>query len=224
MTGETRTLAAWKPPLIVAAIAVSIVGGFYLGGPGLGMAVGAMAATSIIVMAIRHPPLYPIVPAAAADFRDHLLVVISDPLEDAETIGRIADLARDGESDRAAAEILVVVPARHRFLDRWTSDLGPAHDRAQRTLVVSLASLARAEVAARATVGDEDLVQTVEDRLRSYPATAVILVSGPAEHDAAGNSAARELQSRLRAPFHHLHASPAEHRTERPARLVTRPR
>ena len=220
MTGKTQTLAAWKLPLIVAAIAVSIIGGFYLGGPGLGMAVGAMAATSIIVMAIRHPPLYPIVPAATADFRDHLLVVISDPLEDAATVEQIAGAARAGEGDRSPAEILVVVPARHRFLDRWTSDLGPAHERAQRTLVVSLASLARAEVAATAAIGDEDLVQTVEDRLRSYPATAVILVSGPAERDAA---AARELRSRLRTPFHHLLANPPQHRTERPVRLAAKP-
>lgn len=207
MTAEPRILAAWKLPLIVAAIAVSVVGGFYLGGPGLGMAVGAMAATSIVVMAIRHPPLHPIVPAAAVDSRDRLLVVLSDPLEDAVTIAQIANLACDGEGDRPMAEILVVVPARHRFLDRWTSDLGPAQDRAQRTLVVSLASLARAEVAARAAVGDEGLVQAVEDRLRSYPATAVILVSGPAQHDAP----ARELKSRLQAPFHHLRAKPAEH-------------
>jgi hypothetical protein len=212
-------LAAWKPPLIVAAIAVSIVGGFYLGGPGLGMAVGAMAATSIILMAIRHPPLYPIVPAAAADPRDHLLVVLSDPLEDAETISQIAGLARGGENDPPAAEVLVVAPARHRFLERWTSDLAPARERAQRALVVSLASLARAEVAARAGIGDEGLVQTVEDRLRSYPATAVILVSG-AERDAAP---ARELRSRLRAPFHHLLAEPPQHRAERPVRLTPRP-
>lgn len=220
MTGEPRVLAAWKLPLIVAAIAVSIVGGFYLGGPGLGMAVGAMAAASIVVMAIRHPPLYPIVPAAAMDFRDHLLVVLSDPLEDAEAVEQIVAAARGDESDRPAAEVLVVVPARHRFLDRWTSDLGPAHERAQRTLVVSLASLARAEIAATAGIGDEDLVQTVEDRLRSYPATAVILVSGPAERDAA---VARELRSRLRTSFYHLLASPPQHRTERPVRLAAKP-
>lgn len=220
MTGKTQTLAAWKLPLIVTAIAVSIVGGFYLGGPGLGMAVGAMAATSIIVMAIRHPPLYPIVPAAAADPRDHLLVVISDSLEDAATVEQIAGAARAGEGDRPPAEILVVVPARHRFLDRWTSDLGPAHERAQRTLVVSLASLARAEIAATAAIGDEDLVQTVENRLRSYPASAVILVSGRDERDTA---AAKELRSRLRTPFHHLLAQPLQHRTERPVRLAAKP-
>jgi hypothetical protein len=179
------------------------------------MAVGALAATSILVMAIRHPPRYPIAPAPATDTGDHLLVVLSDPLEDAEAVAQIAEAARIGQDDQTETEVLVVATARHSFLDRWASDFGPARDRAQRTLVVSLASLARAEVAATAGVGDEDLVQTVEDRLRSYPATAVILVTGSAERDAAGNSAARELESRLRAPFHHLLASPPEHRTER---------
>jgi hypothetical protein len=69
-------IAAWKFPLIVKAIAVSIVGGFYLGGPGLGMAVGALAASAIVVMAVRRPPLYPIVPAPVRDLREHLLVVV----------------------------------------------------------------------------------------------------------------------------------------------------
>ena len=67
---EQAALAAWKLPLIVAAIAVSIVAGFYIGGPGLGMAVGALAASSIIVMAVRNPPWgHPIVPAVLLDLR-----------------------------------------------------------------------------------------------------------------------------------------------------------
>ena len=56
-------LAAWKSPPIVAGIALPIVGGFYIGGPGLGMAVGALAAATIIVLAVRKPPLQAIVSA-----------------------------------------------------------------------------------------------------------------------------------------------------------------
>jgi hypothetical protein len=82
---DRPALAAWKLPLIVAALAVTIVGGFYLGGPGLGLAVGALAATSIIVMAVRHPPLHPIVPAPLTDFRRHVLVVVSAPLASASS-------------------------------------------------------------------------------------------------------------------------------------------
>jgi hypothetical protein len=207
-TGGEPALAAWKLPPIVAAIAVSIVGGFYLGGPGLGMAVGALAAASIIVMAVRHPPLYPIVPPPAQDFRRHILIILSRPLEDSRAIESVADAARGAESDRLEPEVLLVAPCRNRFLDRWTSDSSPGLHRAQRTLVLSAASLAKAEIEATARVGDEDLVQTVEDELRHFPATEVIRVSGSRELDAPGNIAAKDLKSRLRASFRHLSVSP----------------
>lgn len=206
---EEPVLAAWKLPLIVAAVAVVIVGGFYLGGPGLGMAAGALAATSIVVMAVRRPPLRPIVPAPLRDFRHHLLVVVSGALEDARAIGKIAEAAI-GDVDQADAEVLVLTPARHRFLDRWASDSDPACNEAQRSLVLSIASLAKADIAAAAHVGDENLVQAVEDELRTFPATEVILVTGPPERDIAGNAAVAELQSRLQADFHHLVLEPME--------------
>jgi hypothetical protein len=202
LTDTDVVLAAWKLPLIVAAIAVSIVGGFYLGGPGLGLAVGALAASSIVVLAVRNPPQPPIDPAPLPDSRRHLLIVVSDPLEDGPAIEQIADAAGDGSND---PEVVVLAPLRNRFIDRWTSDSGPALELAQRTLVVSLASLAKAGIAATAKVGEEGLVQAVEDQLRSYPATAVTVVS-----DNPGRkviAAVHELESRLRTPFNHLVAS-----------------
>jgi hypothetical protein len=192
-------IAAWKLPLIVKGIAVSIVGGFYLGGPGLGMAVGALAAATIIVMAVRKPPLRPIVPAPAPDLREHLLVVVEQPLEDGAAIERIAAASISREPDEPEPEVLVLAPTRNRFLDRWASDTRPGLERAQRSLVLSLASLAQAGVAATARVGDEDVVQTVTDQLREYPATEVFLV---ADAGASSSAAAEELRSRLRAPFH----------------------
>jgi hypothetical protein len=198
---EEKTLAAWMLPLIVAAIAVSIVGGFYLGGPGLGMAVGALAASSLLLMAARNPPTPPLVPAAPQDEREHLLVVVSEPLEDGDAIEQIAAAAHLSD-DAEEAEVLVLTPARNRFLDRWASDTQPGRERAQRDLVISLASLAGAGVDARASVGDEDLVQAVADQLRVYPATAVILV-GALGRDRLGN-AVGELRRRLRTPFWHL--------------------
>lgn len=211
--GEARgsdepALAAWMLPPIVAAIVVAIVGGFYLGGPGLGLAVGALAAASIVVMAVRHPPRYPIVPAPLRDLRRHVLVVVSGPLEDSEAIDRLVQAARLGDPGEAEAEVLVLTPARSRFLDRWSSDFGPARRRAQRSLVVSVASLAKADIAAKARVGDENLVQAVDDALGSFPATEVILVTGTAEQDDTGDAVAPELEARLRADFHHLVLSP----------------
>ena len=206
-------LAAWKFPLIIGAIALSVVGGFYLGGPGLGMAVGALAAAAIVVFAVRPPPLRPIVPAPAADRRDHLLVVVDAPLEDGAAVERIAAASTPTAPDRTEAEVRVVAPTRNRFLDRWASDTGPGRDRAQRSLVLTLASLARAGVAATARIGDEDVVQTVTDQLREYPATEVFLVTGAEPRD---SHAAAELRSRLRAPFHHLRCAPAPDRPGAP--------
>lgn len=192
-------LAAWKPPLIIAAIAVSIVGGFYLGGPGLGLAVGALAASTIVVMAVRHPPLRPIVPAPAADRRDHLLVVVDEPLEDAAGVEVIATASAAADPEGHEAEVRVVAPTHNRFLDRWASDTRPGRDRAQRSLVLTLASLARAGVDATAKIGDEDVVQTVTDQLQEYPATEVFLVTDASESHV--SPAVEELRSRLRAPF-----------------------
>jgi hypothetical protein len=203
--GDERTvLAAWKLPLIVAAVAVSIVGGFYLGGPGLGMAVGALAASALLVMAARNPPTPPLVPTSAHDDRDHLLVVVSEPLEDSDAIEQIAAAAHPADTEEA--EVLVLAPARNRFLDRWASDTQPGRERAQRDLVLSLASLAGAGVAARASVGDEDLVQAVADQLRVYPATTVILVDARGR-DRLGAPVA-ELRKRLGTPFRHLEPRP----------------
>jgi hypothetical protein len=198
-------IPAWKLPLIVMAIAVSIVGGFYLGGPGLGMAVGALAAGAIIVMAVRKPPLHPIVPVPARDAREHLLVVVDEPLEDGAVIEQIAAASTATDPTGPEAEVRVVAPTHNRFLDRWASDVRPGHERAQRSLVLTLASLAQAGVAANARIGDEDIVQTVTDQLHEYPATEVFLVTGGRARDAT-SAAADELRSRLQAPLHVVRA------------------
>ncbi len=75
--------------------------------------------------------------------------------------------------------MLVLVPARIGFLDRWASDVEPRPARgAQEHLVATVAALAKAGIAAEARVGDEDVVQAIEDQLQSFPATEVVLVSG----------------------------------------------
>jgi hypothetical protein len=199
-------IPAWKLPLIVAAIAISLVGAFYVGGPALGMAAGSFVAGVIVVMAVRHPPLYPIVPARTADRREHLLVVVDEPLEDETAVERIAAASVALDPAEPEPEVRVVAPAPARFLDRWAGDTGPGRERAQRNLVLTLASLARAGVAAQARIGDEDIVQTVDDQLREYPATEVFLVSAAGD----GVRAAAELRSRLHAPFHHLRPAPAD--------------
>lgn len=208
--------AAWKLPLIVAAIAVSIVAAFYVGGPGLGMAGGSLVAGAIVIVAVHDPPRPPIVPVAAGDGRERLLVVVDEPLEEAAAVERVAAATVPFDPAGPEPEVRVVAPAPSSFLDRWASDTRPAHERAQRNLVVSLASLARADVDATARIGDEGLVQTVSDQLGEYPATEVFLVTGSGSD---GIAAVEELRGRLRAPFHHLAQEQAADESE-PDRLL----
>jgi hypothetical protein len=192
-------VAPWKPPLIVVATVVSIAAGFYAGGAGVGVAVGALAAVAIVFVAARDRPNGPI-GSSASDARRRLLVVVSRRIEDARAIARIADMANsDG-----GAEVLVLAPARIGFLDRWASDVEGARREAQQNLVITVASLAKVGVAAEARVGDEDLVQAVEDTIGGFAATDVILVTADTERDPAAASAAAELETRLRARFQRL--------------------
>lgn len=195
-------MAPWKLPLVVAAIVVPIAAAFYAGGPGLGVAVGAMAAVGIVVVAVRQRPRGAIGEAVSnADLR-RLLVVVSRSVEEPEAIRDIAAAAqKSGGASGRPAEVLILSPARIGFLDRWASDVEGARREAQQRLVITVAALAKAGVAAEARVGDEDLVQAVEDVLGSYAATEVILVTAAGRDDAAAAGAARELEARLRVPF-----------------------
>lgn len=198
-------MAPWKLPLIVFAIAVSIAGAFYVGGPGVGVAVGALAAVAIVVVAARQQPRTAIGEQHPPSERRRLLVVVSRAVDDPETIRAILAEVEDGKGAAAEPpEVLVLAPAQIGFLDRWASDLEPARREAQRRLVVTVASLAKAGIDAEARVGDEDLVQAVEDQVQSFDATAVILVTGSPAEDPAGEAAAAELESRLRAEFRRL--------------------
>jgi hypothetical protein len=193
-------MAPWKLPLIVAGLVVPIVGGFLVAGPGLGMALGALAVVALVAIAVRERPRGPIASAPAQDDRRHVLLVAAGAVEDPADVARIAAAAGLGGTN-GEAEVLVLVPARIGFLDRWASDVEGARHRAQQHLVATVAALAKAGIAAEARVGDEDIVQATEDQLQSYPATEVVLVSGEVE-DADGVAA--ELRARLQADFHHV--------------------
>jgi len=201
-------VAPWKLPLVVVAIAVPVAAAFYAGGPGVGVAAGALAAVAIVVIAVRQRPRKAIGEPVADSARRRLLVVIGRPLDEPDAIREIAAEAGKGGAVAAApAEVLVLSPARIGFLDRWASDLEGARREAQQRLVITVASLAKAGIVAEARVGDEDLVQAVEDQLQSFAATEVILVSGGAEEDPEAEAAAAELSRRLRAEFRWLPSS-----------------
>jgi len=198
-------VAAWKLPLIVAAIAVPIAFAFYLGGPGIGVAVGALGAVGIVFAAVQQKPRGGIGPLPASADTQRVLLVLADRLEDPRAVEQVIRLiATAGDEPR----VLVLAPAHIGFLDRWASDVEAARRDAQQRLVVSVAALTAAGVEAEARVGDEDIVQAVEDQLGSFPAAKVILLSA-GEADAAAARAARELRARLRTGFHLVLSDPA---------------
>jgi hypothetical protein len=201
-------MTSWKIPLIVAAITLPIVGAFALGsafgdaGSGFGLAVGAVVVAAIVVIAARQLPRGPIGSAAAEDDRRHLLLVPTFAVEEPGAVAEISRAARLGPA-AGDVDVLVLAPARIRFLDRWASDVEPAREAAQKNLVGTVAALAKAGVKAEARVGDEDVVQAVEDQLQTFPATEVILVSEEGMQDA-DRSAGGELSRRLEAEFQHV--------------------
>jgi hypothetical protein len=196
-------VAYWKLPVWVGAIVVLIIGGFLVGGPGVGLAAGALVGLLLIVWAVGLRPRGGIGDAPDPLLRRRLLVVVSRAVEDPVTTAAIAaDAGVDGSRD--LAEVMVLAPARVGFFDRWASDLEPARRAAQETLVISVASLAKVGVVAEARVGDEDIVQAVEDQVGSFRATEVILVTASDAEDPAAAEAATELAERLRTDFRHL--------------------
>lgn len=198
-------MAPWKLPFIVIAIAVPIVFAFYLGGPGAGLAAGALVAVAIIVFAVRQRPRDPIAPVDAGLDVRRVLVVLGDPLEDPAAVDQV--LRAVGTEGQSVVRLLA--PARIGFLDRWASDVEAARRDAQQRLVISVASLAAAGVEAEARVGDEDVVQAVEDELGSFPASKVLLVNAAGDGEGAAAEAAEELRARLRVDFRWVVTGPA---------------
>jgi hypothetical protein len=191
-------MAPWKLPLIVAAITVPIVAGFFVGG-GMGLGVGAAVTLAIVLAAVAQRPRGTIASAPVPDAARHVLIVAATPLEAPAEVNRVVrelDLGGPGEE----VEVRVLMPATIGFLDRWASDVEGARRGAQERLVATVAALAKAGVAAEARVGDEDVVQAVEDELQSYPATEVLLVDGGNGED----RVADELRARLQADFRRL--------------------
>jgi len=179
---EPVKLKAWLLPLIVAALAAPIVAGFVVGGPPAGLAVGAIAAAAVIVIAARARFDEPIEVGASPGDHYLLLVVVTEPIDNPRLAATIREIAAagarsTGSEQNGGAEVVVLAPALNRPVAHWLSDLRQARFEAQRTLTLSIATLAAAEVEARGQVGDSDPVQAVEDLLRSFPAQEVVFVT-----------------------------------------------
>jgi hypothetical protein len=196
---EPLSLKAWMLPLIVLAVAVPIVAAFMLGGPPAGLAAGAIAAATILVVAARASFDEPIEVGPSPGDRYMLLVVVTKELEGPGAGEAVAEIARTGASKTKAGDeepaVLVLAPALNRPVAHWLSDLRRARFDAQRRLTLSVASLAAAGIDARGQVGDSNPVVAVEDTLRTFPAQEVVFVT-----DADRTSEVDDVRRRLDRP------------------------
>lgn len=191
----------WLTPFLVLALVAPGVAGFAIGGPPLGLAIGALSVATLLVVAARSRFDEPI--EVAGRSRGHAILVLAlGAIESPAQAQRIAEMARAGaflETLQADVEpeVLVLAPATNRALAEWLSDLADARFDAQRRLALSIGVLAAAGIEARGQVGDADPVQAIEDALRSYKAREVAVVTGPEAPEAA----LAELERRLPLPM-----------------------
>jgi len=185
--------------VILVLIIVPGAVAFAFAGPGIGMSVVGLSLVTLVVLALRAASRDPIGKSTHPELDRRLLVVTTFAIEDAATIQRVADEIELGI--KPESEVRILTPATNTFLNRWATDLKASRERAQTNLVISVASLTLAGVDATAQVGDEDLVQAVEDQLATFDATEVILVTRTAGDNSA---AAEDLKERLRPVFRHV--------------------
>lgn len=192
-------MKSWQPPLILLAVIVPAAVGFAVAGPSLGVTIAGLSLVTLTVLAIIKYPWDPIGRRPHPELERHLLLVTTFPIEDSRTIQRVADAVRLGY-DEDESSVHLLTPATNTFLRRWATDLKAARERAQRSLVISVASLTLAGVDTKARMGDEDLVLGVEDELARFNATEVYLFT---RRDP-DSKAADELRQRLLPSFHHI--------------------
>ena len=109
-------MAAWKLPLIVAALAVPIVAAFALGEGGAGLAAGALAAWVIVIVAVRQRPRGPLGDPPEEGAPRRVLLVVTCAVEAPAAVQKIAAAAGldNGSGGAGDVEVLVLAPARLR--------------------------------------------------------------------------------------------------------------
>lgn len=182
---------AWAIPVLIAVICASIVASMALAGlvgAGLGMAVGAVAATGLVVFASRSKPDRKLEVAAAGD-DGHRVLVVATTEATAESAQRIAELA--GKT----IDVRLLVPVPSHRLDRWMSAEDDARRDAEGLLARSAGALVAAGLPVSGSVGDHDPAQALEDELRDFPADEVVLLI------ANGKDPLAKIETRLSLPL-----------------------
>jgi nucleotide-binding universal stress UspA family protein len=183
-------------PLIIAGISVPIVAAMALAGTfgaGLGMAVGALAATSVVVFAARSKPQRTL-EVASPDEAGHRVLVLAVAEATPAAAQRIVDITG------SPSDVRLLVPVPSHRLDRWLSAEDKARHEAEARLARSAGVLVAAGLPVSGSVGDADPAQALEDELRGYPADEVVLLGS------GGKDPLGKVESRLDLPLRRVSA------------------
>jgi hypothetical protein len=184
-------------PLIIAVICTAVAAAMSLSGTeigaGLGMAVGAVAATSLVAFAARAKPDGKLEVASSED-AGHRVLVLAVAEATPATAQRIADITG------SPSDVRLVVPVPSHRLDRWLSAEDDARYEAEARLARSAGVLVAAGLPGSGSVGDADPAQALEDELRGYAADEVVLL-GSGDKDPLG-----KVESRLGLPLRRVAA------------------
>jgi hypothetical protein len=184
-------------PLIITAICVPVAAAMSLSstelGAGIGMAVGAVAATCLIVWAARLKPERTLEVAQSGDASRRVLIVAVAEAT-AEAAERISTLAG------SATDVRLLVPVPSHRLDRWLSAEDEARREAEARLARSAGALVAAGLPVSGSVGDSDAAQAVEDELHDFAADEVVLLTG------GGKDPLTKIESRLGIPLRRVSA------------------
>ena len=165
-------------------------------GAGLGMAVGALAVTSLLLFAVRAKPNRALEVAETSEAGRRVLVVAAAEAT-AESAERIAELAG------SAKDVRLLVPVPSHRLDRWLSAEDKARREAEGRLARSAGALVAAGLPVSGSVGDSDAAQALEDELHDFPADEVILLT------ANGKDPLAKVESRIGLPLRRVKAGPS---------------
>ena len=184
-------------PLIIAVICTAVAAAMSLSGTeigaGLGMAVGAVAATSLVAFAARAKPDGKLEVASSED-AGHRVLVLAVAEATPATAQRIADITG------SPSDVRLVVPVPSHRLDRWLSAEDDARYEGEARLARSAGVLVAAGLPVSGSVGDADPAQALEDELRGYAADEVVLL-GSGDKDPLG-----KVESRLGLPLRRVAA------------------
>ncbi len=106
--------------------------------------------------------------------------------------------------DADEAEVLVVCPALNSRLKHWMSDEEGARQAASERLIESLATLVALGIDARGEVGDPDPVQAIDDALRTWPASEIMISTHPPGRSTWLERRVTKAAERFRLPVTHV--------------------